>query len=790
MKIISFLLCFTLFFADASTAQIKAECLSGNCVNGKGKYKYADGAVYEGSFVDSIRHGKGTMTWATGAIYTGDWTKGKITGKGYFTYSNGETYEGDFVANAFEGIGTKKYNDGNIYIGEWKANKRHGKGKLMYKEGTVYEGEFSNDFSEGKGTMLYKDGSKYVGDWKGSKYNGKGKYKLINHFEYEGDFVNNLFEGQGTMIWIEGSEYKGDKYIGDFKTGVIGGKGKYIYANGNVYEGDFNSGLFEGSGTMMYKDGGKFIGDFKRGHRTGKGKYIAANGTIEEGEYVDDKFIDPRYKSWTCVTGDCQNGIGTYNFGSDTMITYSGQWKDGKVTGEGVYKNFNTIYKGHLVNRFKDGYGIFINNVGQTYTGNWKDDQLVNGSYSDDKGTSYTGKFRFGGFDLDGETSYRNGNFMGVATKGVWEKGKKNGKWIETNLNGYYKESNFKKDVESNVKYFDNQNRAVSKEEYDAKNPYQVCTGGNCFNGVGICEYEHGKNIFVGYWKDWKKEGFVASFNISGDIYYGIWSADTLVKKIDDKEAEKYLTANPKAFRTLLNSNTRFAAAASLIENCTTTTCSTGDCKNGFGEWADCKGNTYSGYWVDGNWSGQGKFKANNGNLYEGSFKNGVLEGKGKYEWINGAVYDGDWINNIRQGKGRQRYDNGDIYEGDWVNGTRQGKGEMTWQKQEYYKGDWVSDVRQGKGRSLDKDGRIREGDWINDKFVITEAQREINDDAKYKISVLEQQISDTRMRLINTPAPNDANAKANYDRVRANLEEGINSALKLIDKLTLQIIE
>ena len=36
------------------------------------------------------------------------------------------------------------------------------------------------------------------------------------------------------------------------------GKGKYIFANGNYYEGEFRDGVFDGDGTLYFKDKGSF----------------------------------------------------------------------------------------------------------------------------------------------------------------------------------------------------------------------------------------------------------------------------------------------------------------------------------------------------------------------------------------------------------------------------------------------------------------------------------------------------------------------------------------------------
>ena len=46
---------------------------SEGCPQGKGTYKWADGTVYEGDWLDGEKHGKGTFKDANGDVYEGDW---------------------------------------------------------------------------------------------------------------------------------------------------------------------------------------------------------------------------------------------------------------------------------------------------------------------------------------------------------------------------------------------------------------------------------------------------------------------------------------------------------------------------------------------------------------------------------------------------------------------------------------------------------------------------------------------------------------------------------------------
>ena len=42
-------------------------------MNGKGKFQWADGRVYEGEYVLDKKEGHGVLTWADGRKYEGQW---------------------------------------------------------------------------------------------------------------------------------------------------------------------------------------------------------------------------------------------------------------------------------------------------------------------------------------------------------------------------------------------------------------------------------------------------------------------------------------------------------------------------------------------------------------------------------------------------------------------------------------------------------------------------------------------------------------------------------------------
>ena len=78
------------------------------------------------------------------------------------------------------------------------------------------EGEYQQNNNDGglerkgEGTHVTSDGVKYVGQWDSDKMNGKGRMEFPSGTTYEGEFVNNMFHGQGIYRWPNGSFYEGE----------------------------------------------------------------------------------------------------------------------------------------------------------------------------------------------------------------------------------------------------------------------------------------------------------------------------------------------------------------------------------------------------------------------------------------------------------------------------------------------------------------------------------------------------------------------------------------------------
>ena len=84
------------------------------------KITYESGDVYEGKFLNGMKHGEGKMTYANGDKYEGEWKDGKKNGDGTYIYANGDIVKGKWKNGKMNGDGTYIYANGDIVKGKWK----------------------------------------------------------------------------------------------------------------------------------------------------------------------------------------------------------------------------------------------------------------------------------------------------------------------------------------------------------------------------------------------------------------------------------------------------------------------------------------------------------------------------------------------------------------------------------------------------------------------------------------------------------------------------------------------
>ena len=69
-------------------------------MHGRGVYRYADGSVYDGEWMDRQKHGRGVYRFANGAVYDGEIKDDKMHGRGVYRYADGSiAHDGEWEDN-------------------------------------------------------------------------------------------------------------------------------------------------------------------------------------------------------------------------------------------------------------------------------------------------------------------------------------------------------------------------------------------------------------------------------------------------------------------------------------------------------------------------------------------------------------------------------------------------------------------------------------------------------------------------------------------------------------------
>ena len=573
-------------------------CITGNCVDGTGTYKFDSGAEYIGEFKNSTYNGFGTYMFGDGQMYIGDWKDGKYDGYGTMIYKDGTSKVGYWNKNSYLGTENKSssgLSEKSSSSGCISGDCDNGYGTYVFPSGEKYEGYWVNKMRNGYGTNFFTTGAKYIGNWKDDKRHGYGISEYASSSKYEkylGNFVDDKLTGQGTLYHRDGtiesgnwndnvfqgaysSDYtynakkgskgcvagnctngygmytfdNGDKFVGEWVNGVREGQGVYFYNSGAVYTGNFKNNTLSGYGYCKWASGSFYLGDWADGAINGQGIYTYEKGTKDIGSWKNTALQNATY-SKECISGNCENGFGIYIWGSDTKWAgqkYIGYWKNGKRNGQGTYYyGDGSKYSGNFVDNSLSGHGAYFWNNGNKFEGSWN-----------------TGK-------MEGYGTYFYADDATTET-GYWSDGKFVG--------------NSKSD------YAFSNNKSTS-----GKTTNIGCISGNCDDGFGTYVWENGEK-YTGAWLNMKRNGEGTNYFTSGAVYKGFWKNDM---------------------------------------------------KNGIGTYTYKKESIYDKYignFVDEKMTGKGELYYRDGSKYLGQFYDNLFQGEGSFWHADGTEEKGTWAN-------------------------------------------------------------------------------------------------------------------------------------------------
>ena len=353
----------------------------------------------------------------------------------------------------------------------------------------------------------------YTGEIKDGKPSGMGvaKYKSGNAIRYVGSFLNGMYNGKGTMFFKDGVFL-----TGEWKNGKLNGKGSFLSETGILYIGEFVNGLKQGKGILFYKDNGMMMGNFSNDKLNGRCIQIFADGSVvSDVNYKDDK----------------RNGMG-YQYEIKSKKLYEGEWSDDKWVQSGTPTFSSFLKSSTLIAEATDDHML----AGPTN----KDNFLIDSSYYFDlkKQKKYFGNYVAG--------HLRNGVIIGDSTRfwgPIGDKGA-SGYCYDFKYKKFYSEGNYVDDL-------------LNGQILDLDLAKQTAYYGGAINGAFTGKtyfFNDNGTMFVGDYVKGRINGNGYRIETNGRLTVGIWE-DGQVKKLTSVTMPDgdVIPGNPKNFAEGLN---------------------------------------------------------------------------------------------------------------------------------------------------------------------------------------------------------------------------------------------
>lgn len=102
---------------------------------------------------------------------------------------------------------------------------------------------------------------------------------------WSGDCRDGLAQGRGTLQWFKDGK-PASRFDGQFRDGVLDGRGVYTFANGARYEGEYVEDLRHGWGVLTETDGSRYEGEWRHGLPNGSGSFRDVTGAVVSGTWT------------------------------------------------------------------------------------------------------------------------------------------------------------------------------------------------------------------------------------------------------------------------------------------------------------------------------------------------------------------------------------------------------------------------------------------------------------------------------------------------------------------------
>jgi len=578
-----------------------------------------EGSRFYGTYLNDSPH-NGTLVVPGCCTYHGFLFESRPHGEGTIVQSLGHKYEGGFRHGLYHGHGIETETEnsgGGVYNGQFLSGVRQGYGTYSLgataKRFTSKESAPEDDVGKERKIQVYE----YKGQWNDNKRQGEGEEEVLNGEIYRGQFHSNERHGYGILTFplsqpnSENTDNKSCRQItphdpskilisaeGIWRAGIpLNGTHGWTltYQNEDVYTGFASNFIPFGYGVKRFINKDIYSGEWKNGKKDGEGIFIAANGREE----------------------------------------YIGAWKDDKIlpTEEGK-DNARRITLTDLTMTLLNGE---VDSITQnTLEKNGKDDNATNNNDVVSKNSSEHKHRR----ELLGKIMHKS---------------------LSTSLD--LLRVNSVQSPESNEKPYP-QSWPLDNKMSSLKEPKTYLYK----NAIRLLKMENRKNDSSNSESD-----FLESHEIEEGHKISQDTADSCkTQLITYPNEDSYLgeictkTKNREGHGVYLSVATGSTYSGNFEANM----------RNGFGMLIHPLGK-YCGDFVDDEKHGIGTLILNDSSSYYGEFQCGSMHGRGTICEKDGTVYVGEWRNGVREGDGYETLADSRVYMGEYKAGKRHGVGTM-----------------------------------------------------------------------------------------------------------------
>ena len=265
--------------------------------------------------------------------------------------------------------------------------------------------------------------------------------------------------------------------------------------------------LIEVKGTKIYEDGRKIIGTFSDSYLNGQGEIFWDDGSYEKGNYVYGKL----------------EGMGIWE--DEIGDKYIGEWKNDLKDGKGTYTWINgDKYVGEFKNNRRHGFGKYYYADGNIYEGEWSDGyENGKGIFIWLDGDKYEGDWKEGIRTGEGKYIYASGTVY----KGEFKNNSADGNGVIVYSLGDTYKGEFLEGFEHGQGVYTFENGDVYTGQFEE----------GYMHGQGKMVYANGK-VYEGLWEDGiEAEGKTTlAKHTTNEKYYALIIGNNDYKKLEPLE--------------------------------------------------------------------------------------------------------------------------------------------------------------------------------------------------------------------------------------------------------------